>query len=80
MWQIIKVKGTVGKSVNMVVHSTDKALNHVVLKSHLSKDFGNFVSIEYLETVEVPDFKLDHKVERVIDLDAIKLRFAKMFK
>ncbi|WNA15650.1 hypothetical protein XaC1_7 [Xanthomonas phage XaC1] len=75
MWQIIKVQGTVGKAVNMAVHSTDKLLNHVILQNHLSKDFGNFVTIEYLETVEVPDFKLNHKVERVIALDDIKARF-----
>jgi hypothetical protein len=80
MWQIIKVQGTVGKAVNMVVHSTDEVLNHVVLQNHLSKDFGELVSIEYLESAEVPDFKLNHKVERVIALDTIKEHFAETFK
>lgn len=70
---ITRVSGTVGKPVVVAVITNQEQKNfHTPLNVWVEKEFGQWATIEYLETYQIPTISLtDLNVDRILCLDEL---------
>lgn len=76
MLRIVKVSPTVGKSFNCAVWVTDyncqREHEHGLLNSYFTKEFGDYASIEYVQSFAIPDVDIsEYKVQRFVNMDVM---------